>query len=235
MSLLSLVQRFCEETNLNIPTTVMGTTDPQTKQIKALLQKEVTDLSGRGDWEILINEALHTTTAAENQGAITSIATNNFRYVKNGTIWNRSTNLPIYIIDPTDWQQIKATAVNGPNYQARLRGGDLIVNPAPAAGETWAFEYVTWNAITDSTGVTKKQYFTNDEDLFLLPEPIVEAGLQWRWKKEKGMEYSEDFRTYEMLVRDALTRNGLNRPLKLHDGRVHAQPGYCVPEGNWNL
>ena len=62
MSLLSLVSRFAAEVNIesNV-TTVMGTTDPQIIQMKALLQKEVNDLAGRGDWEALVNEAIFIT------------------------------------------------------------------------------------------------------------------------------------------------------------------------------
>jgi len=236
MSLLSLVQRFAAEVNVesNV-TTVMGTTDPQIIQIKSLLQKEVSDLSGRGDWEALVNEAIHTSIALEDQGAIDDIATNGFRYVRNDTIWNRDLILPIYILSAADWQQAKAIPLTGPRYHARIRGGKLLSNPVPSAGETWAFEYVTWNALTDSTGVTQKQYFTADTDLMLLPELLLEAGLQWRWKKQKGMEYAEDFRTYEHLVANELSRNGLKRRLKMHQSQYTPEPKIHVPHGSWNL
>lgn len=236
MSLLTIVQRFFEEINVdqNI-TTVMGATDPQVRQAKALLQKEGDDLSGRGDWESLVNEATHTTLATEDQGAIATIASNGFRYVRNDTIWDRDLRLPVYIIDATDWQQVKAIAVTGPRYQARIRGGRLISNPVPIAGHVWAFEYVTWNWMTDSTGATQKQYFTNDGDIPLLPELLLESGLQWRWKKQKGMEYAEDFRTYETLVANELSRNGLKRPVRLDQSAATPKPKVYVPEGSWNL
>ena len=303
MSLLTIVKRFCQEVNIDEPATVMGTTDPQVKQVKAILQKEGDDLSGRGDWEALVNEATFTTGVSgtstltiasglidntatftdklkvgetvtntdtgstttvativndsyitlaadifqgagagegytidtESQGTITSIATNGFSYIKNDTIWDRDLRLPVYVIDASDWQQVKATEVTGPRYQARIRGGELIVNPPPTTGHTWAFEYVTWNWMTDSSGATNKQYFTNDGDLPLLPQTLLEAGLQWRWKKQKGMEYAEDFRTYEMLVANELSRNGLKRPLKLSSGRMTPEPKVFVPDGSWNL
>jgi hypothetical protein len=235
MSLLTLVQRFTDEINVDRPSTVMGTTDPQIRQIKALLEKELYDLAGRGDWEALVNEATHTTLAQEDQGAIDDIATNGFRYIKNDTIWDRNLRLPVYVIDATDWQQVKAIAVTGPRYQARIRGGKLLANPVPTAGNTWAFEYISWRMITDSTGVTQKRRFSNDDDLMLLPELLVEAGLQWRWKKQKGMEYAEDFRTYEHMVANELSRNGLKRPLNLSQTNMTPEPKIYVPEGNWNL
>lgn len=297
MSLLTIVQRFAEEVNVNTPTTVLGTTDPQVKQIKALLQKEGADLSGRGDWEVLVNEAkwtwiadetgtvgsavgtvvgvgqattatagdyiYNTTTGASTLivsltignivnteeaifttgdswsiiyiDSIDNLATNNFRYIRNDTIWDRDLRLPVYVVDPTDWQQIRATQVTGPRFQARIMGNDLMVNPPPTIGNTWAFEYVTWNWITDSTGATHKQYFTQDTDETLLPEFILEAGLMWRWKKEKGLEYSEDFRTYELLVFNALSRNGMKRAMNMGQSVVTPKPKVFIPNGSWNV
>ena len=81
MSLLTIVQRFCRRTNLTVPATVYGTSDPQIRQIMSLLEEEGNDLSGRGDWNELTFQATHTTTAAEDQGDIDSIATNGYRYI----------------------------------------------------------------------------------------------------------------------------------------------------------
>lgn len=235
MSMLSLIKRFAEEVNIDAPAQVLGSTDPQIKQIKALLQKEGNDLAGRGDWQVLINEATLTTLAVESQGAIKAIASNGFRYIKNGTIWDRDLRLPVYVIDGTDWQQVKAIAVTGPRYQARIRGGLLISNPVPAAGHIWAFEYVSYNWITNSAGANPAQYFANDSDEMLLPELILEAGLQWRWKKQKGFEYAEDFRTYELLVKDALSREGMRRTIDMGMTSHTPTPKVYVPEGNWGL
>lgn len=235
MSLLTTVERFCKRTGLNVPATVIGNTDPQVQQILSLLEEEGNELNGRGDWQELTNEATHTTIATESQGAITSIATNGFRWIKNDTLWDRELRLPVYVIDGTDWQQVKAIAVTGPRYQARLRGGELLSNPVPTAGHTWAFEYISWNWITDSAGANPTQYFTVDTDLMLLPEPILMMGLRWRWKKEKGFEYAEDFRTYETLVANALSRNGLNRALDMSQSGVTPKPKVYIPDYTWNV
>jgi hypothetical protein len=233
MSMLTTVQRFCGRTNLSVPSTVYGTTDPQIRQILALLEEEGDDLSKRGDWNELTFEALHTTTAAEDQGAITTIASNGFNYIKNGTIWDRNLRLPVYVIDGPNWQAAKAMSLTGPRYQARIRGGKLISNPVPTAGHTWAFEYISKNWILGIDGTTYKQYFTLDTDTILLPESIVLMGLRWRFKKEKGLEYAEDFRTYESQVMDALSRNGMKRTLNMGNPAPMVSPGVVVPLGSW--
>lgn len=233
MTMLTTVQRFCGRTGLTVPSTVYGTTDPQIRQILAMLEEEGDDLSKRGAWQEITFEATHTTLAAEDQGAIATIASNGFNYIKNGTIWDRSLRLPVYVIDGQNWQAAKAMTLTGPRYQARIRGGKLISNPVPTAGNTWAFEYVSKNWILGVDGTTYKQYFTLDTDTILLPESIVLMGLRWRWKKEKGLEYAEDFRTYESQVKDALSRNGMKQTLNMGNSEPMVSPGVVVPLGSW--
>ena len=231
MSLLTTVQRFCRRTNITVPTVVIDTTDTQIAQIYSLLEEEGNDLSGRGSWQVLTREAVFTTVAGESQGPIADIADECFRYIKNDTIWDRTENLPILIIDGPDWQAEKGFANTAPRYMARIRGGELLVTPDAVAGNTWAFEYVTWAWINCG----RQQYFTRDTDTIDLPETIIQMGLRWRWKKEKGFEYAEDFRTYEKLVENALSRQGLQKVLH-QDNREHqSSPKIIINQGFWPL
>lgn len=237
MSMLTVVQSFCERQNLTVPSTVYGSTDKQVTQIKALLEEEGNDLAVRGGWQALTLEASHTSVAAESQGTITSIADDGYRYIVNETIWDRSTRLPIMgPLSGPEWQALKALVNTGPRYQFRIRGGLLIVNPTPVAGESWYFEYVTENWITDATGTTGKTRFTADTDLIRLPESLVLMGLRWRWLREKGMDYAELFRTYELQVKDALGRDG-GKPRLSMDADPHRgpQPGVWVSPGSWSV
>ncbi len=235
MSLLTTVQRFCRRNNITVPDTVIGTANDQVAQIYSLLEEEGNDLAGRGNWQSMVLEAVHTTLAAESQGSMGDIADEGYRYVKNQTIWDRTENLPVIVIDDADWQAEKGFASTSPRYRARIRTNELIVTPVPPAGNVWAFEYGTWNWIGDEFGSNTKQYFTADTDEFVLPEPILLMGLRWRWKKEKGMEYAEDFNTYEKLVMDALARSGLKRVLYQDRSERSASPKVVVNQGNWPL
>lgn len=234
MTMLSMVQHFCRRTNQPVPATVYGSSDEGVLQMMALLEEEGNELSSRGDWQAMVRETTHITVATESQGAITTIASSGgFRYIKNQTIWDRTNALPIYVIDGPEWQSNKARSLNGPRYSARIRGGNLIVNPVPTAGYTWAFEYVSTHWILDNDGSTYKQFFTEDTDTVLLQEPLLIAGLRWRWKKEKGYEYAEDFRSYELMVKDALSREGIKGTLSMGNVPNNQGPLIGIPEGNW--
>lgn len=237
MSLLTIVQRFCERTNLSRPSTVYGSTDPQVVQIKALLEEIGIDANSRGSWQRTQFQVLHTTTAAEDQGALTTIAGAGFEYMKNLTIWDRSRRLPVLgPLSGPDWQTLLAMVVNGPTYQFRIRGGRLLVNPVPPADETWAFEYGSKYWILGADGTTYKEYFTLDTDEPVLPQSLLLQGLRAWWKKEKGLDYAEDMRMYETQIKDALARDGGKPVLNLdHRFRRGPTPGIFVPQGSWDL
>jgi hypothetical protein len=236
-TLLEVVTDQCGRQNIPVPTTVYGTSDPQVRQIMRLLEEEGNDLSVRGSWECLMNEASHTTLALEDQGAIATIASNGFRSIKNNTIWDRTDRLPVIgPMDAMEWQAMKAVFANGPRYRYRIRGGHLLVNPTPTAGHSWKFEYVSKYWITDTGGTIYKRRFTADTDVVLLPDDLCLQGLRWRWKKEKGMEYAEDFRTYEMQVKDALGKDGGKAVLSMDDDMTRGPvPGVWVSPGSWPL
>lgn len=233
-TLLSVVQDLTGRQNLPVPTTVYGTTDTQIQQLLKLLEEEGNDLASRGPWESLMNEATFSTINAESQGTVVSLATNGFRYIKDDTIWDRTNRLPVFgPKSPKEWQMIKAYQINGPRFQFRIRGGKLLVNPTPTAGYTWAFEYISKNWILAADNTTYKSRFTADTDQIILPDDLCLQGLRWRWKKEKGLDYAEDFRTYETQVKDALGRDGGKQTLSMDGGRGKPVPGIFVTPGSW--
>lgn len=236
LSLLDLVVRFCQRTALPAPTTVMGNGDAQIIQIRALIEEEGMDLSRRGDWEGLMFEATFPSVAAESQGAILDLAPNNFRSIKNETIWNRTTRLAVCgPMSAREWHARKAMVATGPRYRYRLRGGNLLVNPTPPAGQTWAFEYRTKNWILDITGVGR-EYYVLDTDVTAIPAELILMGLRWRWKKEKALDYAEDQRTYEAVVQNMLGQDGTKAVLNMDAAYASGpSPMVVVPSGSWAI
>lgn len=239
MTLLDLIDQFSQRTLGKAVTSVMGSTDPQVIQMKALLQEGLEHLATRGSWEGLTNEATWVTTAAENQGLLTALATNGWNgWMLPQTLWDRTEKLPL--LGPTSaqqWQFLKAIVLTGPRYSFRLRQGSFIVTPAPPAGHTWAFEYVSGNFLRALAG-TYKRAFTLDTDNILLPEDICKTDLRWRWKKEKGLPYAEDFNDAERMINNYLGRDGGKKVLRLDDpgaGFDGPKPGIFVTAGSWPL
>jgi hypothetical protein len=237
MTVLEIIQRFCRRTGVPRPVTVFGSTNAQILQALALLDEEGNSLAQRGPWRQLVWEALHTTVADQSQGSIDTIATNGFKYLLWNTLWDRTEQLPLLgPADAADWQFFKAINVTGPRYSFRLIQNTFQSIPAPPVDHIWAFEYVSKNWLVQADGVTYLDYAEDDTDETLLPGELLLLGLRWRWKKEKGLEYAEDFNTYERQVVNYLGRHKPMPTLRMDD-RTNSgpKPGIWVPYGSWDV
>lgn len=233
MSLLTVVQSACRRLALPVPAAVATSTDRQVLQMMAISNEDGQELADRFTWQALQTETTHVTLASESQGAIATIAPG-FKSVINDTMWNRSIDWPIVgSLTPQIWQRFKANNITGPYQQFRIRGGTLYFIPAPAAGETVAFEYVSKNWVTLNAGGTGSEWAA-DADTSLLDEQLLTLGLIWRFKQIKGFDYDEDFNKYERRVNDAIGRDAGKMILNMQGGRIRRlAPG--LPEGSWPI
>jgi hypothetical protein len=224
MNVLEVIQRATNAIGIPEPGAALASTDLSIIQLVELLNQECRSLSTRYDWQALQFEQTFTTLAAESQGTLASLITNGreLRYIRNDTIWNRTRREPIYgpRADRT-WQGYKAVSITSPYSEYRIRGNTLLFLPAPTAGDTCAFEFQSKSSMSDAAGTT---FYTNanaDTDLLLLDDELILAGVEWRWRKVKGLEYAEDFMTYERMVTDAMGRDGTKVTLSLDGGVSH--------------
>lgn len=220
MNVLEIVQSVCGSIGLQQPNSLIGSSDIQTIQLRELLNEEGTELASRSSsgWQALVREASFTTIASEDQGAIKTIigTVNAYRLIINETIWNRTTKVPLYGPRTSRvWQGFKALTFAGPYGEYRIRGGHLLILPVPAAGNSCFFEYVTKNWLQSSDASEQRSQISHDEDEPLLDDEILRAGVIWRWKQVKGLDYSADFQKYESRVVDALARDGTKARLNL--------------------
>lgn len=220
MTVLEIVRAACGTIGIPRPNSAIGSSDSGVVQLLELFNEEGSELASRSSsgWQALIREATFTTVAIEDQGAVDTIigAANAFRHILNETIWNRTQMQPIY--GPraaSSWQGLKAQSFAGPYPEYRIRGGHLLFLPAPAAGDTCAFEYASKNWLQSSDGTEQRSRATNDEDVPVLDDEIILAGLKWRWRQSKGLDFGQDFEKYEARVIDALARDGTKATLSL--------------------
>lgn len=56
------------------------------------------------------------------------------------------------------------------------------------------------NNLIDGTAPLLKPAFTENDDVFVLPERLLTLSLIWRWRQMKRMEYAEDLTNYEIAL-----------------------------------
>lgn len=238
MALLEIIQRVTRAVGFPVPSTAYANSADDVQQFVELFNQEGRDLSARTNWQALTFQGSFTTVATESQGTLTAAigATQILRNIINDTIWDRTAQKPVYgPVLPKVWQGYKALSLTGPYSEYRIRNNSIIFNPVPTAGHSCYFEYVSKCWCTDSTGVTYRTKVAADTDLMLLDEDIMCAGLEWRWKRAKGLSYAEEFVSYESLVSAFVGRDGTKAVLSMDNDTSRQNRGIFVPVGSWPL
>lgn len=232
MSLLTIVQDAADECGVAKPTTVIGASDTTVRRLLALAKRGGKKLAERHTWSSLVTEATFTTVAAEDQGALDTIAPG-FKWFVGETIWDRTQKLPIGgSLTPQEWQRKKAQTLSGPYSQFRIKNNHLYFYPAPAAGLSAAFEYGSKYWCQSSTG-TGQTTWESDSDTGKLDEDLLTMDLVWRFLQRQGLDYGEAFRDFENSVALAIGRDASPEVLDMGDQEIIRAIG--VPDGNWNI
>jgi hypothetical protein len=206
MSLLTVVQSVCRRLTLPVPTAVASSADVNVQLMFELANEDGRELQKRCNWQVLTREFTFPTTAAAVQA--NALPADFDRFI-GATQFDRSSRRQVLgPITPQVWQAIQAQPqLNRVFLAFRQRGGQILVTPTPAAGDTVAFEYVS-SAWVQSQGGQGQSAYAADTDTSLIDETLIGLGLRWRFKKEKGFDYGEDFASYERMVGIAMANDG---------------------------
>lgn len=235
MSLLTIVQDVADRVGLPRMTQVVGSSDMQIRQLLALVNQDGVEIARRHAWQQITKEKTFTTTAAEVQ---TGVIPSDFDRFVDGTVFNRTKRQPAEgPLTATEYADHKASLVTVVVDAFRVRGNDFHILPTPGTGQIWAFEYVsTWWVLGVSESTPSKAKFTADDDNSIFPDELHVQGLTWRYKRSRGLDYAEDFNTYEALFKMLTGRDGGRRILDMGASAKRRVPGagggWAVPTGS---
>ena len=234
MSLLTICQDAANEIGVPSPSTVVGSTDTTNIQLLAAANREGKNLVAGYDWQTLIKEEAHTTLAAESQGYMSTIATDFLRF-SNDTMWNRTTDRKYYgPLNNAQWQRLKASVSSGITNYFRIRGNALLFHPAPPAGESVFFEYIGKNWAITSGSTANATSFAADANTTVLDEDLITLGVIWRFLKQKGLPYDNQFQEYRLKLSEKQSKDGAKQIIRMAGPNRSYLP-VNEPEGNFSL
>jgi hypothetical protein len=234
MSLLTICQDAANEIGVPSPSTVVGSTDTTNIQLLAAANREGKNLVAGYDWQTLIKEEAHTTLAAESQGDMSTIASDFLRF-SNDTMWNRTTDRKYYgPLNNAQWQRLKASVSSGITNYFRIRGNALLFHPAPPAGESVFFEYIGKNWVITSGSSANATSFAADANTTVLDEDLITLGVIWRFLKQKGLPYDNQFQEYRLKLSEKQSKDGAKQIIRMAGPNRLYLP-VNEPEGNFSL
>ena len=199
MSLLTIIQQSCRLLSLPVPTEVVNSTDVIVQQLYALANEEGHSLSTSHDWQKLTREQTFTTVGAAVQPD--AVPADWQRFIPN-SFFDRTIMRPVLgPITPQQWQAYKAFPAAQTIYLCfRERDNEFLLTSGgasvPPVGHTIAYEYVSKDWAYTASDVPIQE-FTADTDTPYLSERLFVLGIRWRFLKSKGLDYAQDFDTYE--------------------------------------
>jgi len=235
LTALSIVQSVYTKVLSSRPAVAVTASDPKVLQCLEYVNEAGQELAARYTWQVLTNESLFNTTAVENQGTIQTLTAPGFSYVLNNVMWNRSQRRPVFgPRSNAEWQLLKATFINGPWVQYRIRQNQLLFTPIPAAGQQIAFEWMSSFWVNDVNG-NPRSSFLADTDSAILDERAITLDALWRFKRANQLSYDEDYNKAQAAIEDLMDRDGVKDTLHLDGGVSKAFIGTVIPAGNWTL
>ena len=235
MTVLSIIQDHCRIHALNVPTSVIGSTDTGVQQLYGILNELVDEMVNESKFNVVTMETTFVAVAGEDQGAMATLAPYGYQWAYFETFYDRTLRRPLYgPLDETEWQQIKALPNPGPFYKFRIRGDRLLINPAPTAPlSTIAFEYASSWCVRSVAGILQEGVQA-DTDVFVFPERILRRGLAARWKAVKGLPYQADEQQYYNLLNNYIARDKVKQRINVAEPQQpDIKPGVFIPSGNW--
>ena len=235
MTLLSICQNVADFTGFERPVTVVDNTDPIARQLLALAQREGKQLMRMSDWAILKKEHTFSTSNGTAAYALPS----DFDRLVLETSYNRSDNdILTGPISSAEYQLVNhGMATTGTTEKFRLKAASnalkFELDPTPSSTQTIGFEYVS-TQFCQSSGGSGQAAWAADTDTGILDETTMEMGITWRFKSSHGLDFAEDFRQYQLEVRQAIARNGSAPILQLDDARKLIVGPYQT-DGNYGI
>jgi hypothetical protein len=144
-----------------------------------------------------------------------------YDYMIEETAWDRGYRWQLYgPLTPQEWQVLKSgLSPTGPRRRWRLMGGLFYLDPIPYDSNLLVFEYYSVNFAT-AADTTAKALFTADSDTYVLPDDLLVMGLIWRWRRAKGLDYTQEYDSWKRRLDEEIARDTGAQTLRLDVGQA---------------
>lgn len=190
MSLLTIAKNIAINVGIAIPTEVKSSSDPDAAKIVRFTEEAGEEIARRVNWG-----ALRKTESVVGTGDNSWISLpSDFARVIPGTSIKSNGATIRTGLSADEWNSLPPLIAT-PRY-ARLEGKSVAFWPfLPDAQEA----VVTYQSLNWCAGGTS---WAADGDTAFIPEALIEKGALWRWRRQLGADYQDQFAEFETALMD---------------------------------
>lgn len=235
MNALEIIKDVVEQTGITeVPSTLVGTTDPQIINLKAILNRIGRLLVSRNQWNVLGNKFSFASTGGNPQAE--PLPTDWRTSLSNASVW-RSGSLLVPLSGPCPpdvWHRLLTLpGIRFPGYWREF-AGNLEIIGAPL-DETLTIEYVGNGWVVGADGVPKNKAEL-DDDTFKFSDDLLILGTIYQWRANKSMPFAQDMADFEYKLEQDIAADRAARPISTTwpyrpDVELRTWPGIVVPSG----
>jgi hypothetical protein len=216
MTVLSVVSNACLVLGIDQPDVLMTNTDREYQELARLVNDTARMIAEDYDWQLLQKVATITGNAVD-EGF--NVPSDYDRMVQPASIWSNRWSWSITKISSTDeWLAMQVTPYTYTFGNWIIYGDQFHILPVMAASEITKFFYISDLIVKDAGGVPKVA-FTADTDVFRLDERLLELGVIWRSKKDKGLPFDVAKAEYDDLLMKKAKRDSGSQAVVSGNGR----------------
>lgn len=221
-TILSLIRDAADELGVDQPSglfAVTDTSDVVVPRLKRSLRRCIDLLANDWDWQSLRRERTFTSVASETQ---TGMLPSDFRRFVPETFWDRSSRFRLAgPVPPDQWQTAKTWNSSAVVPYFCVRGNQLLTFPAPAAGRTYAFEYIT-SAVGRNAAGSELAAFSNETDVTWWPDELMITGIVMHYRMIERQDSAAEQQVFEKLKADAIKQDGGRRVISMRGANANS-------------
>lgn len=194
------------------PTTFFGASGVFEMEICDLVNEVAQDIAKYRDWQALVR-----TSTITGNGVLTAFdLPADYDRMLGSAIVQDATNWAWGYYRIHDWSSFLELSGRGFSPMPGgwiISAGKMNFSPAPGAGHSAQFPYVSANWAMGADDVAKPA-FTADTDTFLLTERLLTLGLVWRWREQKKLDFTGDMEAFTKALDEIATKDGGTRVIR---------------------
>ena len=190
MSLITATNEVADLVSLDRFSSVAGSGGDDAKTMLAIAQQAGEEIAHRVDWNKLVKQA--------NISAVPYTLPEDYHRPVPGSLI--VTALGVFVRPVTnsgEWSVLARVGSTQPYYY-RTEGTIDVVPTSAAAGAT--LNYVSGNFVAKVSGTDYTGTFASDDDTPVFTEDLLVKNMVWRWKRQKGLDYTDDLSEFEAIL-----------------------------------